>query len=252
MIKNIIKPTQIFKLVVGFLLILTIYSTANAFTDTVIITGQEAYLGKYVQNEIVIQFKESEINVHSKGGENEVVNFLKRKSDELTPLILEKLDNENKIDKSQILAGDISKLKESLVKLDHNFSSANGALLKISIDDAVTEIIEEMIKDPAVEMISPNYIIEFDTTPTETYYSNGQLWGLNNTEATISPEDYETNNPGTSGVDIQAAEAWSKTTGDSSVVVAILDTGMDYDHTDLENNMWDGSSCVDVKRPQFF
>ncbi|MGM0581172.1 MAG: S8 family serine peptidase, partial [Bacteroidota bacterium] len=43
---------------------------------------------------------------------------------------------------------------------------------------------------------------------------------------------------GTAGVDIDLKNAWAVETGDSSVVVAIIDGGVDVDHEDLESNMW--------------
>jgi thermitase len=43
---------------------------------------------------------------------------------------------------------------------------------------------------------------------------------------------------GKSGADICAARAWAKTTGSNKIVVAVIDTGVDYSHTDLAGNIW--------------
>lgn len=56
----------------------------------------------------------------------------------------------------------------------------------------------------------------------------GDQWGLNN-----SGQD-----GGKKRADIDALEAWAHTKGSDEVVVAVLDSGVDYTHTDLRANMW--------------
>ena len=59
----------------------------------------------------------------------------------------------------------------------------------------------------------------------------GQLWGLDNTGQTVNGF------VGTAGADISATEAWDTTLGDREVIIAVIDTGADLDHDDLEDNL---------------
>ena len=86
---------------------------------------------------------------------------------------------------------------------------------------------EELSSLPQVADVSPNYILHADaTTPNDPRFS--ELWGLHNTGQT----------GGTADVDIDAPEAWDKTTGSPGVIVAVVDTGIDYNHPDLVPNVW--------------
>src|SRR5262249_54496669 len=66
-----------------------------------------------------------------------------------------------------------------------------------------------------------------------------QQWGLNNTGQVVESV------AGTPGDDIEAPKAWGVSTGSANVVVAVVDTGIDYSHPDLATNIWTnpGENC---------
>jgi thermitase len=89
-----------------------------------------------------------------------------------------------------------------------------------------------------VESVQPNYIYHTLLTPNDPSY--GELWGLHNAGQTVTGETYASSR--VSGSDIGAEQAWDVNGGDcSSMVVAVLDSGVNYTHEDLAANMWDGS-----------
>jgi len=71
-----------------------------------------------------------------------------------------------------------------------------------------------------------------ETIPNDEYFP--QLWGMQNTGQFIDCAP----GSGAPGVDIQAPAAWSVWTGDASVVVAVIDDGVDKTHPDLITNIW--------------
>lgn len=90
---------------------------------------------------------------------------------------------------------------------------------------SVRNAIVMYMNDPYVEYAEPNYIKHSSaTTPNDPLFN--QQWAL---------------------PDISAPQAWDITTGNGSVVVTVLDTGIDYTHPDLAKNVWTnpGESCTD-------
>jgi len=117
----------------------------------------------------------------------------------------------------------------------------NISKVKLSLGETVSAAIEAYQNNPNIEYAQPNYIYHATALPNDTNFS--QLWGMKNTGQTISNSGYPTNNPGTSGSDIDAESAWDQITDCSSKVVAVIDTGVNYTHQDLAANMWDGSGA---------
>ena len=98
---------------------------------------------------------------------------------------------------------------------------------------------QDLLKDPAVEYVAPNHAYELQaTTPNDL---SEQLWGLNNTGQTrtfVDPYGNTQTKTGTTDVDIDAPEAWDINHDASNTIIAVIDTGIDYNHPELAANIW--------------
>lgn len=64
----------------------------------------------------------------------------------------------------------------------------------------------------------------------------GYQWNLVN-DGSLNPADLE-QKKFVKGADVAVEKAWELTTGDPSIIVAVLDEGIDVDHEDLKGSMW--------------
>ncbi len=99
-------------------------------------------------------------------------------------------------------------------------------LAEFSSEKSLTRILEKLNKNPDIEFAEPNYVLSIDAVPNDPSFS--QLWGIHNLGQTGGAAD----------ADIDAPEAWDVQTGSSDVVIAVIDTGVDYNHPDLVSNIW--------------
>ena len=100
-------------------------------------------------------------------------------------------------------------------------------LLEFPKDSDVKSIVDEYSRDPSVEYASPNYIRKIFVTPNDPYY--------------ISNPSHDPNQWALYKIGLGSLEAvntgWEFTTGESTVKVAILDTGVNYNHEDLQTKV---------------
>jgi len=102
--------------------------------------------------------------------------------------------------------------------------------LKLGQGENVEDVLAKYRQNPAVEYAEPNYIHQLTAIPNDTQFTS--LWGLHNTGQNVN------GTAGAADVDIDAPEAWDITTGSSNVIIAVIDSGIAYDHPDLAANMW--------------
>ncbi|RJP26847.1 MAG: hypothetical protein C4536_15090, partial [Actinobacteria bacterium] len=99
----------------------------------------------------------------------------------------------------------------------------------VQVEDAV-RLLQSLA---GVVYAEPNYVYRADYAPADPSYP--QQWGLNNTGQ----------NGGTPGDDIGAQEAWDIERGDTTpVTVAVIDSGIDFLHPDLDGKIWDNGDEV--------
>jgi len=97
----------------------------------------------------------------------------------------------------------------------------------------VEKALKIMSRMPFVDYAHPNYRIHLDQVPPDDEYYLEQ-WALNNTGQASFAGAFL---PGTPDADIDWLEAKDLASG-NGIVVAVLDTGVDYRHTDIEPNVW--------------
>ena len=94
-------------------------------------------------------------------------------------------------------------------------------LIKVAETIGTERAIYFLKKNSNIEYAEENAIGYFlEITPNDDYF--GLQWALKNDQ----------------DKDIDATDAWDISTGNPNIVVAVIDTGVDYNHIDLQTNIW--------------
>ncbi|MEK6278780.1 MAG: S8 family serine peptidase [Acidobacteriota bacterium] len=132
-----------------------------------------------------------------------------------------------------------SEQDRNLVALTHNVQrkklrgESGVERLRTQAGQSAESLALALLQQPAVEFAEPNFLIKPDqinsgnaTAPNDAQFA--EQWALRNTGQ----------NGGQYASDIGASTAWQTTTGLQSTVIAVIDSGIDFEHPDLVNNQW--------------
>ncbi len=186
-----------------------------------------------LQNEVVKKLN----NLHQKAGD---INQLSSEQRAYVKTNIQELDERN----SHYQAKTYKRVFRHAGKFEERHRAFNlhrWYEIEFSAKASVSEVVKEFQKAESVEIAEPvaqmhltgiqskkktNSEKSLSSAPDDPRYD--EQWHYNNTGQT----------GGTTDADIDLPEAWEVETGNSNVIVAIEDQGIDYDHPDLAGNMW--------------
>ncbi len=121
-----------------------------------------------------------------------------------------------------------------------SWTDAHTFHYKIRENQKVSDIIQELRNDPAVEFAEPNYYVANTTSVTEAIFNNDE--DLNNyIQETFGALQVESNSIpyGQTGAPIKVPESWQLLSPSGTIqTVAVIDSGVDITHRSLEAAIW--------------
>ncbi len=148
---------------------------------------------------------------------------------------------EAEIQKMKKQLNESSNARSSSFKEDDVKKNDLSRIYKFKIDDnaIIKDVINELKKDPNVEYAEPNYLVSPTLIPNDPYFST----------TTTAINQWYLNNPGNrtgyvKGADIKALDSWNISRGSTSIVVAVLDSGIYYKHPDLGAGIGPGYKVI--------
>lgn len=110
-----------------------------------------------------------------------------------------------------------------------DFKKLNIHQIKLKKGLSVEDAMKLYQADPEVEFVEPNYLVSAAITPNDTFYGSSGSWGQSFQDMWGLHK-------------MQLGSAWDVTQGSAEVVVAVSDTGLDFSHPDIQENIWTNPS----------
>jgi thermitase len=165
---------------------------------------------------VVPSTRADEIITTESGAQVVADEFVVKYKDEATFNDKQEFKEVMNLEKSRVTRDSLKKMDIEQVKLKEDVQT-----------ESIAETIENLENDPAVQYIEPNYVMSIQSVNDPGY---SEQWSLNK---------------------IGVEEIWAETMGSSGVVIAVLDTGIDYSHPDRPKNIVLGYDFInDDSNPQ--
>lgn len=123
---------------------------------------------------------------------------------------------------------DLTKTQEPVTARTFSNDEPNDKLFLLKLKNTeqnIYDVIDELSAYTEIDCATPNYLFKMETEPTDSfddYFDDDYgeelvMWGL----------EY-----------VKGPEAWEYCSGSPDVIIGIVDSGVDFNHPDLEGNMW--------------
>jgi len=140
-------------------------------------------------------------------------------------------------------AKDAAHAQAQAIGVLYEYTIVQGLQLVQVPDGQVLIAVAAYKANPNVLNAEPDYLMPTaDTIPQDSYFY--QLWGLHNIAQTISGSQFPCSppescpDPGVDDADIDAPVAWDIWRGGQEFRIGVADTGVNYNHPDLKDNIW--------------
>ncbi|MFH1002230.1 MAG: S8 family peptidase, partial [bacterium] len=130
-------------------------------------------------------------------------------------------------ERSKLSVKDLKNYSFSNIYILKNVKNNNkGKVIDGIADKGMEDIAKDLANDPNIEYAEPNQIVRTTFIPNDPYYSSKGAWGQSYDDLYGLKKDK-----------MNVEEAWDKSKGEG-ILVAVIDTGVDYNHEDIKDNVW--------------
>ena len=169
--------------------------------------------------------KEDDLEKNKKDDKEKIKNEKEDKKDNGIIVVYKDIEKADRV-KTQISSkNNISQIKSNKLSKRHNIEK-----IEFGSEDKLELVLEDLNNNPDVLYAQPDYSLETFVLPEEEHFN--QQWALFNDGQEIEGIN------GTAGIDINIQDAWEITYGEEDVIVAVIDTGVDIEHSDINESIF--------------